>query len=251
MLWAIDVGNTHTVVGVHDGSWRAVWRLSSSSSRTEDELASLLRGLCELANVSFEAEGIIVASVVPAVNHAIEHLGRKWLHVPVKFLRSGRQVGLPVSYEPPEAVGADRIANALAAIQRYSAPVVVVDFGTATTFDCVGADGAYRGGSILPGLSLSVEALLSKTAKLPQFELEVPERAVGRNTIESLQSGVMYGYAGAIDSLARRVKAELGGPTRVVATGGLGAVFKDLCEEIEAYEPNLTLDGLRLAWQAM
>jgi type III pantothenate kinase len=214
-------------------------------------MAVSLRGLCELAGVPFLADGVVVASVVPAVNYAIHHLSRKWLKAPVKFLERGEQVGLEVDYEPSHAVGADRIANAIAALQTHKAPVVIVDFGTATTFDCVNKHGVYVGGSILPGVVLSVEALLQKTAKLPQFELQVPARAVGHNTVESLQSGVMYGYAGAIDTLASHIRTELGDDTTFVATGGLGHVFSELCKEVRLYEPNLTLDGLRLAWTKM
>ena len=178
-------------------------------------------------------------------------LGEKWLGVPVKFLRTGSQVGLEVTYEPPTVVGADRIANALGALALAKPPLVVVDFGTATTFDTIDRTGAYIGGAILPGILVSSQALAQKTAKLPQIEFVAPERAIGRTTVESLQSGVMLGYAAAIDGLARKISSELEGEVTVFSTGGLGKLFVGLCESIQRYEPNLTLDGLRIAYERL
>jgi type III pantothenate kinase len=152
-----------------------------------------------------------------------------------------------VDYDPPRAVGADRVANALAALEKYKTPVVVVDFGTATTFDTIDREGVYVGGAILPGVGISSQALVHHTAKLPQIDLVPPQRAVGKNTVESLQSGIMLGYAGAIDALARRIDLELGGGTTVVSTGGLGGVFVELCETIQEHNETLTLDGLVIA----
>lgn len=250
MLWAIDIGNTQTVVGIHDGNkWVATWRHDTDSERTEDEMAGLLKPLLDLAGLNFgQADGMIVASVVPPVDTNWERFGTKYLNCEPLFLRTGDQVGLPVTYEPPTAVGADRIANAIGALAKHKPPVVVVDFGTATTFDCVDADGAYTGGSIMPGILVSLSSLVGRTAKLPAIAIEAPQRAVGKNTVESLQSGVVLGYAEAIDGLARRIKAELGKNTTIIATGGLGRVFVDLCDMIDSYDPVLTLDGLRLAW---
>lgn len=249
MLWAIDVGNTQTVVGVRrDGAWVAVWRFETHWLETEDELAVKLSGLAKLAGLPFEAAGIVVGSVVPAVNVTWSRLGEKWLGRRPKFLTGGDQVGLKVSYDPPHAVGADRIANALAALDRWKPPIIVVDFGTATTFDAIDGEGTYVGGAILPGILVSMEALVGKTAKLPQIEIAAPETAIGRTTVGALQSGIVLGYAGAIDALARKIAGELAEPVRVVATGGLGGLFVDLCEMIECYEPHLTLDGLALAW---
>lgn len=247
MLWAIDVGNTHTVVGLWDGSrWRSVWRRSTDVGATEDELAAWMKALCELEHLPMEAQGVVCASVVPAMRPAISRLGSRWLGADPTFLERGDQVGLTVVYDPPHAVGADRIANALGALELGSPPILVVDFGTATTFDAINGDGAYVGGAILAGIEVSSQALVGRTAKLPQVELAAPERAIGRTTVESLQSGMVLGYAGAIDTLARRMADELGG-ARVLATGGLGRLFTDLCTELDAYEPNLTLDGLRIA----
>lgn len=252
MLWAIDVGNTHTVFGLHDGSdWRAVWRVTTRGTGTEDELAGTLKTLCNLEHVPFAAEGVIVGSVVPAVNDTLTRLARKWLGQEARFLRTGEEVGLPVEYQPPTAVGADRIANALGALALVPPPVVVVDFGTATTFDVINARGAYQGGSILPGPLVSMEALFSHTAKLPQIQLLPPAHAIGQTTVEALQSGIVLGYAGAIDAVAERILSELGGDVPVLVTGGLGAQFMDLCSSLDRYEPHLTLEGLRLAFGRM
>lgn len=249
MLWAIDVGNTHTVVGLWDGArWVATWRRATDAEASEDELAAWLKALCDLAAIPFEANVVVVASVVPQASESLARLAARWLRCDACFLLSGQQVGLKVQYDPPHAVGADRIANALGALARWKPPILVVDFGTATTFDAIDAQGAYVGGAILPGVEVSTRALAGRTAKLPQIELKKPERAVGRTTVESLQSGVVLGYAGAIDALARRMDEELGGGATIVATGGLGSLFVGLCETLGCYDPHLTLDGLRLAW---
>lgn len=255
MLLAIDVGNTHTVVGLWDGSeWAAVWRRATSAADTEDQLAVWLKTLFDMRCIPFAVEGMVCASVVPALNQALRHLGEKWLHVQPVFLESGTDWGLPIEYRPPTAVGADRIANALAALAKWDPPIVVVDFGTATTFDAISVDGTYVGGAILPGVQVSADALFSRAAKLPPVEFRAPDRAIGQTTVDSLQSGIMHGYAGAVDALADRIGGELseaasGRPCRVVATGGLGKVFFGLCRSLEAYEPNLTLDGLVIAFR--
>lgn len=246
MLWAIDVGNTQTVIGLWDNEWKVVWRLETDFSRTEDELAGILKPLCDLETVPFRASQVVVASVVPAMNFAIERLAERWLGAEPLFLNSGEAVGLKVDYDPSHAVGADRIANALAALELCEPPIVVVDFGTATTFDAISKDKVYVGGAILPGVQISMQALVGNTAKLPQVDLVAPKRAIGHSTVESLQSGVMLGYAGAIDALAVRIRKELGGG-QVIATGGLAGSFIGLCQELDRLEPSLTLDGLRLA----
>ncbi len=248
MLLAIDVGNTHTVYGLWDGSaWRATWRRSTDSADTDDQLAVWLKGMFDLAGLPFAVDSAVVATVVPQLDSALEVLCSKWLAVQPVFLRRGADVGLKVDYDPPHAVGADRLANALGALLRFKPPIVVVDFGTATTFDCIDAHGTYVGGAILPGVQLASQALADKTAKLPQIELTAPARAVGKNTVESLQSGVMLGYAGAIDALATQIDRELGGGSTIIATGGLGAVFVGLCKKISSYEETLTLAGLVIA----
>jgi type III pantothenate kinase len=251
MLLAIDVGNTHTVYGAWDGSkWAAIWRRRTDPDDTEDELGVWLKGLFDLQGLPWEVDIAICASVVPAVNSVLERLAQRWLGGDLKFLRNGAQVGIHVTYDPPTAVGADRIANALAALEQFQPPIVVVDLGTATTFDTIDAQGTYLGGAIMPGVIVSSEALFARAARLPhvdQLSFVAPESAIGKNTMHALQSGLMYGYAGAIDSLATRISAELGGNVKVIATGGLGAMFLGLCQTLQSYEPNLTLDGLRIA----
>lgn len=248
MLWAIDVGNTHTVIGLHDGGqWHRPYRLSTAQISTEDDLAGSLEPLFRLDGHEFAADEVVAASVVPRVNEVISRFAERWLNRSVRFLISGDQVGLPVSYNPPQAVGADRIANAVGALASYAPAVIVVDFGTATTFDTIDQTGTYVGGSILPGLLVSLEGLVQHTAKLPQIALVAPQAAIGKSTVESLESGLIIGYAGAVDAIAHRIRGELGGEARVIATGGLGELFVGLCETLESYEANLTLEGLRLS----
>lgn len=248
MLLAIDVGNTHLVAGLWDGAaWRAVWRKATGAEETEDQIASWLIPLFQHEGLELCADAMVVASVVPAMNFALRRLGEKWLGCSATFLQADPRLGIEVKYEPASAVGADRIANALGALSRHKPPIIVVDFGTATTFDAIDSTGAYVGGAILPGVEVSSAALVGRTAKLPQIELKEPERAVGRNTTESLQSGIVLGYAGAIDALAGRIRKELGGTPRVIATGGLGKSFTEICESIDEYDAHLTLDGLVIA----
>ncbi|MBS1705594.1 MAG: type III pantothenate kinase [Armatimonadetes bacterium] len=249
MLWAIDVGNTHTVYGLWDGSqYAAQFRLHTNPNTTEDELAADLSALCKLNALEFKAEGIVVGSVVPSVNDVLSRFSKEWLGREAVFLRHGSQVGVDVRYQPPTAVGPDRIANALGAVELGCFPALVVDFGTATTFDAIGSQGEYLGGAILPGVNLAFEALFQKASMLPRVEFLPPETAIGTTTAAAIQSGVVLGYSGSIDRLAARMKAELEGNVIVIATGGLGAKFVELCVEIERYEPNLTLDGLRVAY---
>ena len=210
-------------------------------------MAASLGGLCSLAGLPFAAEHVVCASVVPDVNVVWERFASRWLRCNALFLRSGDQVGLRVLYQPPTAVGADRIANALAALAIEKPPIIVVDFGTATTFDAIDADGSYAGGAIMPGVEVSTSALIGRTAKLPRIELVAPKRALGTTTTESLQSGIVLGYAGGIEAVSNRLAAELGGNVTTLATGGLGSLFIGLCPSIARHEPNLTLDGLRLA----
>jgi len=248
MLWAIDVSNSLTKIGLWDGTdWKCVWRITTRATTTEDELAAELKTLCDLEGVPFAAEAMMVGSVVPMFNESWKRLGRKYFDLEPLFLLTGEQVGMKVRYNPPHAVGADRIANAIAALQIETPPVIVVDFGTATTFDVVGKDGDYLGGAILPGVFVSMQALLSNTAKLPQIELHAPSQAIGTTTTGALQSGIVLGHAAAVDALAKQISAELGGGATVLSTGGLGRTFVELCDSIDRHEPTLTLDGLRLA----
>jgi type III pantothenate kinase len=213
-------------------------------------MAAILSALCVRADLPFTAAGMVVASVVPAMNAIWSHLARDWFGIEALFLEEGERYGIAVRYDPPRAVGADRLANAIAAVRLATPPIVVVDFGTATTFDAIGPGPSYLGGAILPGIQVSADALSRNTAKLPQIELTAPGHAIGTNTTEAMQSGLMLGYAGAIESLIARFRAELGGGV-VIGTGGLADKFRALCPSIERFEPNLTIDGLRLAWEAI
>jgi len=244
---AIDVGNTQTVVGLkQDVSEWITWRFPTDAEMTEDQLAAQLKALFDLQAIPWKIEAAVCASVVPQFNDAIARLCSKWLGVDCRFLRHDPALGLKVAYEPPTAVGADRLANALGALAKFKPPIIVVDFGTATTFDAIDKDGTYQGGAILPGVQVSTQALVGRTAKLPQIEFKMPSRAIGRTTVESLQSGIVLGYAGAIDSLASRISAEIGEAT-IIATGGLSGLFMGICESLQFHEPNLTLDGLVIA----
>ncbi len=251
MLLAIDVGNTHCVFGVwHEGRWAAQWRHATDPDTTEDQLGAWLRTMFDLADLPWMVERVVCACVVPPMVEPIRLLCQRWLRREVRFLRDGASVGLTVLYQPPTSVGADRLANALGALDIVPAPLIVVDFGTGTNFDAVDREGRYLGGAIMPGVLVGSEALFRRAAKLPHVEglsLAAPKRAIGGTTVESLQSGIVLGYAAAIDGLASRMDAELGGGCRIVATGGLGEMFLDLCERVERFEPTLTLDGLRIA----
>lgn len=247
MLLAIDVGNSHTVFGVWSGGkWRATWRHQTDVETTEDELAAWLFQMMTVAQLTGKVNQIACASVVPGMNQILGLLGKKYFHCEVLFLTGSSDHGVKVDYNPPNAVGADRIANAIAALAQYQAPIIVVDFGTATTFDVIDSSGTYAGGAIMAGPITSMQSLVSRTAKLPSIDLVAPETAIGKHTTHSIQSGVMFGYAGAIDSLVGRITKELGTTPKVIATGGLGGVFTGLCESIESYDEMLTLDGIRL-----
>lgn len=249
MVLAIDVGNTQTVYGLWDGkTWSHTWRRKTDREDTEDELGAWLLIMLERVGIAAsDVREVLIASVVPPLHFALERLSTRYFSVSARFLTATSVPSLTVVYDPPTAVGADRIANAIGALALYAPPVIVVDFGTATTFDAIDQEGRYVGGAILPGIEVSAAALTARAAKLPTVELKTPAFAVGTSTALSIQSGLMFGYAGAIDALARRIAAELGEGTRVIATGGLGSTFLGLCETLESYEPNLTLDGLRLA----
>jgi type III pantothenate kinase len=251
MLLAIDVGNTHCVFGVWNGSrWVAQWRHATDPETTEDQLGAWLRTMFEMAGLPWKVEQVVCACVVPPMVEPIRLLSERWLGVPATFLRDGAAFGLTVLYEPPTSVGADRLANALGALSLLKPPLIVVDFGTGTNFDAVDRDGRYVGGAIMPGILVGSEALFRRAAKLPHVDglsLRAPERAIGRSTVQSLQSGIVLGYAAAIDGLVAKMDAELGGGSKVVATGGLGGMFLDLCDRIESFQTTLTLDGLRIA----
>lgn len=250
MLLVIDVGNTNIVLGAFDGPTLVEhWRISTVS-RTTDELGLLFLQLLQHHGVPVAAlEGCIISCVVPSVLYTIEKACRRYLSLEAIVVGRGMRTGMRVRTDNPREVGADRIVNAIAALDEHAAPLVVVDFGTATTFDIVSPEGDYVGGAIAPGLRISADALFERTAMLPRVELERPPKAIGTNTVRSMQSGLFWGYVGLVDGLARRCKEEMGVRATCIATGGLANLVGRACDEIDLVDEHLTLKGLRLLWE--
>ncbi len=248
MLLAIDVGNTETLVGVFDeADLRWHWRMATRPERTADELALLLGGFLELEKLSLwtQVTGVSLASVVPRQTQAMREMVARYFGFPPVIVEPGTKTGMPILYDNPKEVGADRIANAVAAKARYGAPAIVVDLGTATNFDVVSPNGEYIGGVLAPGLQVSADALFARTARLPRVELLPPRSVVAKNTVESLQAGLIYGTADMIDGLVERIQRDIG-TGEVIATGGLAPVVLKESRTITQHEPWLTLEGLRL-----
>jgi len=252
MLLAIDVGNTQTQFGVFDsaGAMISDWRLSTQGDQTADELGGHVRSLLQLEGIAVEAiSGMVAASVVPPLTAALAAMGERYFGMTPVIVDAHLVDDLPILYDPPEAVGADRIVNAVAAREKYGVPVVVVDFGTATTFDVVNADGAYLGGVIATGIGVSADALFQRAARLPRVHIAEPQQVIGRDTTCAVQSGLFYGYAELVDGLLRRIIAELGVTPQVVATGGWSATIGSACANVDRVDPLLTLEGLRLIFE--
>ncbi|MBF0445610.1 MAG: type III pantothenate kinase [Magnetococcales bacterium] len=252
MLLAIDIGNTNLVLGVYEGEELIRhWRLATRVDQTGDEYGILVANLFNLADISLDKiEGVIIASVVPPIQSAIVRALRRYLDIPPIIVGPGLKTNMPIRYDNPREVGADRIVNGVAAYNLIGDAVVVVDFGTATTFDLIGPKGDYMGGAIAPGLGLSMNALFEKTAKLPRIELVRPKKVVGRDTVSSMQSGLFWGYVGLVDGLIDRIIVESGyNPVKVVATGGLARLMATESEKIELIDEFLTLNGLRLLYE--
>jgi len=251
MLLAIDIGNTQTVIGVFDGAaLRANWRVATRRDATADEIGVQLRALFEQASLEpATIDAGIVSSVVPDLNGPYSEAGRRHLGTVPMFVGPGIKTGMPILYDNPHEVGADRIVNALAAKELHGAPVIVLDFGTATTFDVVSPGGEYLGGVIAPGLGSSAEALFAKAARLHRVDVRRPPRVIGRNTEQSLQAGLFHGYVALVEGLVSRIRAELGCEAPVVATGGLAVVFENEMPFLHASDPGLTLEGLRRIWE--
>jgi type III pantothenate kinase len=247
LLLTIDAGNTNTVLGVHEGEvLRAHWRLTTRREQTADEYGILVRNLFAGSDIDPRSvEGIALASVVPPLTPVLVSLARQYLGQEPLVVEPGVRTGMPILYEPASDVGADRIVNGVAAFATYGGPVVVVDFGTATTFDVITKKGEYAGGVICPGIGISADALFQRAARLPRVDVRNPGRVVGRSTVGSIQSGLYFGYA----SIIGRIRAELGERARVVATGGLAETMAADIPSIEAVDPVLTLTGLRLIWE--
>ncbi len=250
MILAIDVGNTHTVAGVYEGDELAYhWRFVTEPERTADEYGVLLQSLFAARNVRLSAvAGIIVSSVVPSMVRTVEDLAEKYFRITPLIVGPGIKTGMPILYDNPREVGADRIVNAVAAYERYRAATIIVDFGTATTFDYVTPAGEYLGGAIVPGVGISLDALFHKTAKLYRVELVKPPRIVGRNTVNAIQSGIYYGYTALVDGMVEGIRRENGTPARVIATGGFATLIAAESRTIEYVDEFVTLAGLRILY---
>lgn len=247
-LLVIDLGNTNVIIGIYDGdALAASWRFATAIDRTPDEYGVLARQLIS-GTIAENLDGAIVASVVPPLNGTIAEMVRKYFGLEAVFVEAGVKTGLPIRTDNPLEVGADRIANAVAAFELYGGPTIVVDFGTATTFDLVSARGEYRGGVIAPGLTISAEALYSRAARLPRVDIRRPQQLIGTNTVASMQSGIYFGYLGLVDGILTRMKREVPGLKKIVATGTIAGLLAHDCPQIDTVDPELTLVGLKVIW---
>ena len=262
MLLVLDVGNTNTVLGVFEeraeGSntskpWRLIshWRVTTNKSQTVDEYGVLFRNLFAMNKIEVSATtGIVISSVVPPLDSTLREVCERYFQIKPLFIEPGVKTGMPVHYDNPAEVGADRIVNSVAAYEKFGGPSIVVDFGTATTFDVVSPKGEYLGGIITPGAEISIDALYDRAAKLPKVELAPPRTLIGKNTVDAIRSGIVYGFAGQVEGIVRRLRGELGPGTCVIATGGLAAVLVPFIREtIDEVDDLLTLTGLRLIYE--
>jgi len=250
MLLAIDAGNSNILVGVFKDD-RIVhdWRLLTEAQKTVDEYGILFQNLYRSAGLAVEeTEAIIISCVIPPLLGTLEGISRKYFHLDPLIIDAGVKTGITNLYDNPREVGADRIVNAVAGYEKYGKSLIIIDLGTATTFDCISAQGEYLGGAIAPGIMIASEALFDKTSKLPRVELVKPETVIGKNTVASMQAGIIYGYIGLIDGMVSRIKKEMGGDPLVIATGGLATLIAGGSETIDRVETYLTLEGLRIIY---
>ncbi len=257
MLLVLDVGNTNTVIGIYDGDKLLEnWRVGTAMWRTTDEFGIMFKELLVFSKVRRrQINGMIISCVVPPLLPSLEGLGQKYFNLNPLIVEPGIKTGMPINMDNPREVGADRIVNAVAAYERHRTSLIIIDFGTATTFDFVSHQGAYEGGAISPGLSISTEALFKEASKLPRVELAKPQAVIGKNTIEAMQSGILYGYAGLVDAVVERMKDEIKTDypdepePKVVATGGLASLVGAESKTIEEVDENLTLQGLKIIFR--
>ena len=251
MLFVMDIGNTNIAMGIYQGNnFKHCWRISTDTNKTSDELGVLLNQLFEYKGVSFkDINAVVISSVVPTIMSDMETMCEEYIGLKPLIIGPDIKTGLVIKFDNPKEVGADRIVNAVAAIEKYGAPTIVVDFGTATTFDAISPEKYYLGGAIAPGIDISVDALFSKAAKLPRVELKKPDSIIGKSTVKCMQAGILYGYIGQVDGIVDRIKKELGGSPVVIATGGLAGFIVPYCDTVEHIDPHLTLEGLKIIFE--
>lgn len=248
MLLALDLGNTNIVIGVFQGETLTQnWNIQSGRDKTCDEYAVTLFQLFALSGVAVEEiRDVIISSVVPPLTPVFQELSQNRFNIKPLVVGPGLKTGMPILYENPLEVGADRIVSSVAAFSKYGGPAIVVDFGTATTFDAISAEGEYLGGAIAPGIQIAAEALSMKTAKLPRIEIKIPKKAIGRTTVSSMQSGLYFGYIGLVTNIINKFRNELGSQAKVIATGGFASLIFEKIDQIDIYERHLVLEGLRI-----